>query len=350
MGGGGIEIQGGTVTISQSMIVNNGGGSQTGGVQMLGGELTLINSTVARNAVGAARGTGGVTVGGGTVRMLNATIVENHGSGSSAPTAGGIWVGNARAELHNTIVAHNTKTSLGLASDCQGSLTSLGHNVIGDPAGCAIALQPTDLIGDPVLDSYADDGMPGRGHYPPLPDSPVIDAGNDMVCPSTDQLGQPRVGRCDIGSVEFQGPSAPPSLALRLNQSQFTGAGQTLVANLSVEHTGPDILTDFYFALLLPDGVTLIFVLGGENWVWTRLDASPSTFVPWVPNAPIPRGTDVEYDFWSYTFYGAEPPGTYVTMLMLTKPGAFQDGRIDDGDILAMDTQAFEFIPQVASR
>ena len=45
-----------------------------------------------------------------------------------------------------------------------------------------------------------------------LPTSQAIDAGNDAVCPRTDQLGQrrvniPRVGTsiCDIGAVEFLG-------------------------------------------------------------------------------------------------------------------------------------------------
>jgi hypothetical protein len=42
--------------------------------------------------------------------------------------------------------------------------------------------------------------------FPLLPDSPAIDAGHDEVCPETDQLGQPRVGRCDIRAIEFQPP------------------------------------------------------------------------------------------------------------------------------------------------
>jgi len=46
--------------------------------------------------------------------------------------------------------------------------------------------------------------MPGHGHFPLLEGSPAIDAGNDAFCPSTDQLGQPRVGVCDIGAIEFQ--------------------------------------------------------------------------------------------------------------------------------------------------
>jgi hypothetical protein len=66
-------------------------------------------------------------------------------------------------------------------------------------------LLPTDLTGDPGLGPFTDDGIPGHGHFPLLPGSPAIDAGNDAACPATDQLGQSRVGRCDIGAIEFEG-------------------------------------------------------------------------------------------------------------------------------------------------
>jgi hypothetical protein len=55
-----------------------------------------------------------------------------------------------------------------------------------------------------------DDGTPGAGHFPLLANSPAIDRGNDEVCSAdpvlnTDQLGQLRVGPCDIGAIEFEG-------------------------------------------------------------------------------------------------------------------------------------------------
>jgi hypothetical protein len=144
-------------------------------------------------------------------------------------------------------------------------------------------------------------------------------------------------------------PLSPPSLALRLNHTQFSGAGHTLVATLRAEHQGPDLLADFYFGIVLPDGMTIVCVVG-DRFVVTRMDANPSTLRPWVPNAPIEQGLNLTYDFWHYTFQGSEPPGAYAAFLMLTTPGAFQDGRIDEGDILTIDWQAFQFVPQVASR
>jgi hypothetical protein len=55
-------------------------------------------------------------------------------------------------------------------------------------------------------------GTPGNGHFPLLPTSQAIDAGNAAVCPRRDQLGHRRVNirgvgtsRCDIGAIEFPG-------------------------------------------------------------------------------------------------------------------------------------------------
>ena len=73
--------------------------------------------------------------------------------------------------------------------DCFGPLTSLGTNLIGDPTGCTITLQPTDLTGAPGLDTFKDNGRPGNGHFPLLPDSPATDTGNDAVCPEGTNLG-----------------------------------------------------------------------------------------------------------------------------------------------------------------
>jgi hypothetical protein len=84
-------------------------------------------------------------------------------------------------------------------------ITSFGNNLIGNPTDCTITLQGTDLTGDPRLAPFTDDGTPGHGHFPLLPESAAIDAGNDAACPTRDQLGQPRVGICDMGSIEFQG-------------------------------------------------------------------------------------------------------------------------------------------------
>jgi hypothetical protein len=88
-----------------------------------------------------------------------------------------------------------------------GTITSLGNNLVGDPIGCEINLQLNDLTGDPGLGplvEIGEDDSPGKAFYPVLAGSVVIDSANLAACPKKDQLGNPRVGRCDIGAVEFQ--------------------------------------------------------------------------------------------------------------------------------------------------
>jgi hypothetical protein len=152
--------------------------------------MTILNSTIANNLIGGINNLG-------TLTILNSTIADNQAQSNR----GGGLAGSGMVLL-NTILARNTARQ---GPDCVGTVTSLGTNLIGDPTGCTITLQPNDLTGDPGLDTFTDDGTPGNGHFPLLPTSQAIDAGNDAACPRTDQLGEPRVGPCDIGAIEFQG-------------------------------------------------------------------------------------------------------------------------------------------------
>src|SRR5262249_8992772 len=116
--------------------------------------------------------------------------------------------------LRNTIVARNSTsppTTFG-TPECSGSLTSLDHNLIEDPAACAIALAPHDRTGGAGLGIYTDDGTPGHGHWPLTRASQAIGAGDVATCAPTDLLARPRRGACDIGAVEFS-PEPDPIAA-----------------------------------------------------------------------------------------------------------------------------------------
>jgi hypothetical protein len=201
--GGGIYNPG-VMTITDSTVVNNtAGGVITSGNGILNsGELQIVNSTIARNSriPGEVRGGGIDNL--GTLKITNSTITENRGASGGIFNAGIV-------ELQNTILAGNASAGsivFDQGPDCVGSLISLGNNLIGDPTGCDIALQETDVTGDPGLREYTEDvSVPGSGHYPLLPDSPAIDLGNSEVCPETDQLENQRSRVCDIGAIEFQG-------------------------------------------------------------------------------------------------------------------------------------------------
>jgi hypothetical protein len=227
-GSGGGIYNGGTVTLTQSTIANSTAEFVGGGIANAG-SLTVTNSTIRSNRSsrggGIDNGNAGVVVltnstisgnnafgspkfmgqpgGGGianrdtgAVFVLNSTITENTTSG----IGGGIF-GNGLMALANTVLARN----LGISppEDCAGAVVSLGSNLVGDPGNCDIQLQASDLTGDPGLDTFTDNGTPGNGHFPLLPTSQAIDAGNDALCPRVDQLGQRRIGRCDIGAIRF---------------------------------------------------------------------------------------------------------------------------------------------------
>jgi hypothetical protein len=197
-GGGGALRNGGTVILTDSSLVDN---TVSGGVLSNSGTAILTNTTIGPNIRDPEPQLPGALVNRGTVILTNSTVADNN-SNSTVPdrTASGLMnSSDGTAILTNTILARND-------SDCDGRVTSLGHNLIGEiPTDCMIILQPTDLTGDPGLGPFEDDGTPGNGHFPLLRDSPAIGAGNDAFCPPTDQLGEPRVGRCDIGAIEFQG-------------------------------------------------------------------------------------------------------------------------------------------------
>ena len=96
-------------------------------------------------------------------------------------------------------------------ADFGSSFNSLGHNIIHDATSCDGHLEPTDAVTDPLLDEWNSTGA----YFPLLPDSPAINSANPDACPPTDQLGLPRLGNCDIGSVEFQGSRMLVSVDVR---------------------------------------------------------------------------------------------------------------------------------------
>jgi hypothetical protein len=141
----------------------------------------------------------------------------------------------------------------------------------------------------------------------------------------------------------------PPSLEITLSRNQTAfRTGDTLRVGFGARNPDPAFLADFYFGVLLPDGVTVLFVtsLAPLNGVLTRFDGDPRTFRPLLANVQLPQGLDTTLtDFFVYPFAGGEPPGTYTVFAALTPPGAFNDGRVDPGDLLVIDVRPFSFSP-----
>ena len=212
----------GRANLSRVFIWLNGAGgppafsalSGGGGIYNMGEELSVLSSTIAENIVDEGEGGGGILNASGHVTVTNSTIVGNRvlQAPISPNTFGGGIINLDRLEIQNSIVARNSAPT---APDCSGSPLSLGRNIIGDTSGCQIILRQTDFTSDPGLGDLVVENPPGRGYFPLLADSPAINSGNPDACPQTDQLGLPRVGPCDIGSVEFQGGRMVVSVDMR---------------------------------------------------------------------------------------------------------------------------------------
>jgi hypothetical protein len=132
-----------------------------------------------------------------------------------------------------------------------------------------------------------------------------------------------------------------------LNQATFC-PGDTLQVRLGIHNPGPSVTVDAYLGVLLPDGVTVLFVtrLTPLDGVVTRLDADPRTFAPLAVSYEFPSGEEaIVENFFVYTFTGGEAPGAYAIFTLLTPPGAFADGQVDAGDLLGLTLQSFTVCP-----
>ena len=193
--GGGI-FNYGTMTINNSSINNNESSNYSGGGIRIEGTTYINNSTISNNK--AALGAAGIDNWFGVLRLSNSTVVNNVGTGY----VGGISNENSDVRIQNSIMSGNSP------NDCEGAIHSNGYNIIKDTSSCDY--QPG--IGDSVGTSANLGPLEGEPGYHPLILGPGINAGDPNGCKNhqgqllaTDQIGMPRVGRCDIGAYEYQG-------------------------------------------------------------------------------------------------------------------------------------------------
>lgn len=247
--GGGIYNKG-QLSVDRAFISHNSAGENGGGGGIYndaGGNVVLTNSVVNENV--SSSDDSGVQAGGmvnnGTATLANVIFIDNHDRAianygtmtlnsstitkntvSNCPIGQTCGTGGIRNRgtlyLSNTILAGNQ------AADCQGTLTSRGHNLIGSTTGCTIVGKTTgnQLNVDPRLAA----GTPFDPRNPRIPDgarptenSPVRDAGDPAqpggggdACEGRDievlQSGgnslRPsdadgdNIARCDIGAIE----------------------------------------------------------------------------------------------------------------------------------------------------
>jgi len=168
----------------------------TGNVAVIGGGLVTSGSLTLRNTTL----TGNLAFGGGALLVASqaptVTLTNNTLAGNGAVAGGDIYNDNGGPVLlKNNILS-------GLAdNNCQGPITSLGHN-LDNAHTCGLAASGDLTDTDPLLGPLAGNGGPTQT-LALLPGSPAIDHGDSNGCPATDQRGFLRLGACDIGAFEF---------------------------------------------------------------------------------------------------------------------------------------------------
>jgi hypothetical protein len=233
--GGGISNEGGTMTISNSLVSGNASvvasnsGGDSGGIQNFGpnpitetpGRLTIVNSTIAGNTSALGGGVFSWCGGGGgpcspsgavnTTSIVNSTIANNDG-GIRGTSGGGLLVSQGTMAIQNSIVAFNTidNPTANTPSNCAGAISTAGHN-LDTGTGCGFHAAGDISGANPGFTSSGPQNNGGDTDTLGLSaTSPAIDAipPGASGCGGTDQRGtsRPQGSGCDVGSYELFEP------------------------------------------------------------------------------------------------------------------------------------------------
>lgn len=215
--GGGLWIESvGPHAITASTITGNdatgGTGASAGGVglQHASGTLQATNSTISGNT--ATSGLGPAQGGGlwafGQASLTHVTMHENEADGVPGGAGGNVFgAAGPPVSLRATVISDG-EAGPG-EQNCDGSVTSLGHNVEGHAAGtgqCGLSAGAGDrMVSNAAVAPLAFRGGPTFTHAL-LGGSPALDAVPACYPLVADQRGERRPGAfaCDAGSFERQ--------------------------------------------------------------------------------------------------------------------------------------------------
>jgi hypothetical protein len=193
--GGGIFNSSSSPTLTNITLNSNSAATYGGGMYNLSSSPMLTNVTFNSNFAGSYGG-GMFNDSGSSPTLTNLTF-----NGNSATTGGGGMSNydSSSPQIRNTIFWGNTAATEAEIYN-NNSIPGVSDSVIqGGYAG------GTNIItADPLLGTLGDYGG-YTDTIPLLPGSSAINAGNDTICPATDQRGvtRPQGSSCDIGSYEY---------------------------------------------------------------------------------------------------------------------------------------------------
>ena len=269
--GGGI-LNEGNLEVVQSTIDSNIATGKGGGIRD-SGSATIENSTIVGNT--AAQG-GGIST---RVRpsITHATIINNVAGNSST---GGVDVNGGSISLAYSIIANNVRANNNEASDCSGTPSFSGANLISVIEGCnpdgevvpAESFQgpvsaPTDgsivIQGDAMAGSLASNGGPTKT-VALFAESRALNAVASPCVVDTDQRGVARPGEspavgCDLGAYERADLDAEFALAVDTSGYPDLDDGTVEVGAVSVpvDEILAEIISQDEGAVQAPDATAL---------------------------------------------------------------------------------------------
>lgn len=142
--------------------------------------------------------------------------------------------------------------------------------------------------------------------------------------------------------ADVQAQGGALTLGITVNRQTIV-PGDTLVAGITVNNPGGGPLADFYFLILLPDGSTIVSAGPGVGARFGTL-GNLRSLVPVVRGITLAGAFPYQANpFFSYVFSGIEPEGTYRFYFAAMRTGALDNGAIDPGELLAVQTETFVF-------
>ena len=257
--GGGMYNGAGSPTLTNVTFSDNSARYGGGGMYNGAGSPTLTNVTFSGNSASEGggmytgpmfdlstfSGNSATTSGGGmnnTIGGLTLTNVTFNGNSASEGCGMYNFVSNSTT-IRNTIFWGNAGAQI--SNSCATSVIS--DSVI--QGGCPAGSTCTNIITtSPMLGPLGNYGGPSTGSgqatltIPLLTGSSAIDAGDDTVCPATDQRGVPRPqgAHCDIGAYEVDNtaPAVVANARADPNPTSATSVGFTVTFSEPV--TGVD--------------------------------------------------------------------------------------------------------------